>query len=442
MKRHVVRAVLCAVPLVAVACSSSSTESVSGEEDASTNQDSPTTSDGSEAEAAACKPGELLCAGDCVDAKTDKQNCGGCGTVCKSGESCVGGLCVGPCTNAVKDGAETDVDCGGSGACARCVEGKTCAQAGDCVANSCVNGVCKAVSGASCEGLAKNCGATADQDCCDTRLVTGGTFPMGQGKADAYTDGKYDDEKPEHDVTVSDFKLDTYEVTVARFRQFAKAYPGSKPAVGAGAHALIEGSGWQQAWDDKLPPTQKEMMDFESCNSISTTWTADEGKHDTYPINCVGWHVAFAFCAWDGGRLPTEAEWEYAAAGGSENRLYPWGATAPGANPALANCSDSDDSPRVPVGSHPLGAGRWGHQDLAGGLGEWVLDAYDGSWYSGAGKVCDNCANLDSTQEDRVNRGGAFEDIYLNSVLRAASRERLEPSTHYHALGFRCARSP
>jgi len=306
-----------------------------------------------------------------------------------------------------------------------------------------VSGVCKAVSGASCKGLATNCGATADQDCCDATLVVGGTFPMGQGNADAYTDGKYDDEKPEHDVTVSDFKIDTYEVTVGRFRQFAKAYPGSKPAVGAGAHALIEGSGWVSAWDDELPATQKELTDFKTCDFNIRTWTYDEGTQETYPINCVSWYVAFAFCAWDGGRLPTEAEWEYAAAGGSENRLYPWGEEAPSANPALANCSESEHSTHVPVGSHPLGAGLWGHLDLGGGLVEWVLDGYDESWYSGAGSSCNNCANLDSTPEHRVVRGGSYNHLYLDSYLRAASRGAREPSTDADvSVGFRCARSP
>ncbi len=285
---------------------------------------------------------------------------------------------------------------------------------------------CDGMTGTECQG----------ESCCLSILVPCGTFPMGRSEdgTDAVTDGD-PDEQPEHDATVDDFYMDAFEVTVGRFRRFVEQYDGTPPPDGAGASPLIAGSGWQSSWNALLPSSQAALIDSVTCSSSQQTWKNSPGSNDNYPINCVSWYEAFAFCAWDGGRLPTEAEWEYAAAGGNQNRLYPWGTQPPDAT--LANYYDGDNSPRIDVGSYPAGQGRWGHRDLCGSLWEWALDGYSDTWY--ANGDCDNCAQLVDTS-DRVFRGASW--VNNGELLRAARRLYSLPSALTTYKGFRCVRSP
>jgi formylglycine-generating enzyme len=314
-------------------------------------------------------------------------------------------------------GGSGNSDSGGSGGRVTGLEGQSC------------------IGGLDCGGIS----------CCQNILVQAGTFPMGRCGdrydpaycRDGYA-GASDDETPEHDATVADFYLDTFEVTVGRFRRFVEAYDGvPAPASNAGAHPLIAGSGWQDAWDSLLPASHTAVINALKCSGSYQTWT-DSVANDRNPINCVDWYLAFAFCIWDGGRLPTEAEWEAAAAGGDANRLYPWGADSPGSNPSLADCETAEDSPFVAVGSHTLGAARWGHQDLCGSVWEWVLDWYEHEWYRGGGALCNNCANLTSFTY-RALRGGGWHNGAFE--LRAAYRSRKEPLDASQYYGFRCARN-
>jgi formylglycine-generating enzyme required for sulfatase activity len=243
------------------------------------------------------------------------------------------------------------------------------------------------------------------------------------------------DEQPEHDATVADFYLDAFEVTVGRFRRFVDQYDGTPPSDGSAAHPLIASSGWQASWNPSLPVSQADLVSRVSCASNQQTWTDTVRGNETYPMNCIDWYVASAFCAWDEARLPTEAEWEYAAAGGNENRLYAWGSSPLDAT--LANSSLSDGSPRTDVGSHPAGVGRWNQRDLCGSLWEWTLDGYSDTWY--ANGPCVNCAQLGDVSY-RAYRGGSFSN---NGPLLRVAKRGSEPSGYFSAyLGIRCARDP
>ncbi|WP_437275448.1 SUMF1/EgtB/PvdO family nonheme iron enzyme [Sorangium sp. So ce375] len=315
----------------------------------------------------------------------------------------------------------------------RCVDGRwEDAEPCPAAAPACDAGKCVPPS---CVGLAETCGPDGNESCCATTAIPGGRF------------NRSNDER--YPATVSRFFLDRFEVTVGRFRRFVEAYPGSKPAAGAGAHPLIEGSGWNADWASQLPDGLSELTALAMCNPNFSTWTDAAGGHEHLPMNCLNWYVAFAFCAWDGGRLATEAEWNYAAAGGDEQRAYPWSNPASsttiddtyavygctGDGTASGGCAFSDIRP---VGSRsPTGDGRWGQSDLSGSLWEWALD-----WYADYNSDCSNCANTTSASS-RVVRGGSFDDdASLPYLLSSARSSTVDPSYRNDSGGARCARSP
>jgi sulfatase modifying factor 1 len=273
--------------------------------------------------------------------------------------------------------------------------------------------------------------------CCASFAVPGGEFEMGcaPDEPDCLTN-----EQPEHRTIIAPFRLDAFEVTVARFRAFVEAFPPA-PAPGDGAHPLIEGSGWNSELDAVYPATREELIQSLDCEEVrETTWSPTPGPKDNQPIICVSWQLAFAFCHWDEGRLPTEAEWEYAAAGGAEERLYPWGNSDPTTEHAAFDCLLVDDflcsvQDRAVVGSFPRGRGRWGHYDLAGNQAEWLLDTFEPYPLD---TECDNCAVVKGA--NYVGRGGNFVDEPrdLRTYARdSAGNEYLRTGF----MGFRCARA-
>jgi formylglycine-generating enzyme required for sulfatase activity len=252
---------------------------------------------------------------------------------------------------------------------------------------------------------------------------------------------------------VSGFRLDKYLVTVGRFRQFVLAWKGGwLPAAGSGKHTHLNegnglsatGGGYEPGWvasdDANVTPTDANL----TCKDSFDTWTSTAGTHEDLPINCVTWQEAYAFCIWDGGFLPSEAEWEYAAAGGAEQRAYPWGPTDPGKDNqyAVDACYFPSGAGTcvgvaniAPVGTATAGAGRWGQLDLAGDLWEWTADSYAPDYVD----PCADCAHL-AAAIFRVFRGGNFNSG--TSYLRPPYRFYYPPTFRDYGVGLRCARSP
>jgi formylglycine-generating enzyme required for sulfatase activity len=266
-------------------------------------------------------------------------------------------------------------------------------------------------------------------------LVSGGTFDRSYDGVAPYTD-------PNYPATVDDFYLDKYEITVGRFRQFVNAGTGTQanpPASGAGANPLIAGSGWNSTWNTSLSADTASLKTAMKCSSGYRTWTDTAGSNESMPVTCLDWYTAFAFCAWDGGRLATEAEWNYAASGGSEQRYYPWSSPATSTtidDSYAVYCGGSCSSTQNVGSKSPTGDGKWGQSDLAGNVWEWTLD-----WYASPYSIspCNDCADL-AAASNRELRGGSFED--LASILRSALRDNYSlPGDHYGSVGSRCART-
>jgi formylglycine-generating enzyme required for sulfatase activity len=283
---------------------------------------------------------------------------------------------------------------------------------------------------ASCAGLTATCGPSSES-CCKSLLVPGGTFYRSYNGVD-YTDESYP-------ATVSDFYLDKYEITVGRFRQFVNAgmgTQGSPPTSGTGANPLITGSGWNSTWNTILSANTAGLEAAVKCDATYQTWTSTAGSNESQPMNCIDWYEAFAFCAWDGGRLATEAEWNYAASGGSEQRYYPW--SSPPTSTSIGDdavCCGGSYSGTQNVGSKsPQGDGKWGQSDLAGNVWEWMLDSYASPYEN----PCNNCADL-TRVSNKVIRGGAFYNY--DTILRSALRNQDNPGSPNYYIGARCART-
>jgi formylglycine-generating enzyme required for sulfatase activity len=315
------------------------------------------------------------------------------------------------------------------------LSGTSCNGSGTCASGTCVMPASCAGSGAG----VTDCG-TGSESCCESLEVPAGSYDRSYDGF-TYTDAGYP-------ATVSGFRLDRYEVTVARFRSFVAAVVGGwVPGTGLGKHAYLNGgmglnatgggyeSGWMESWTSELPNT----ADIWNSNLNGGTWTPTAGANEKLPVTHIDWYDAYAFCIWDGGFLPTEAEWNEAAAGGADQRAYPWSPPFPPGSTVIActnaNYSACPDGAAIAVGSDsPKGDGKWGQSDLGGNVWEWNLD-YFASYVT----PCTDCANF-TMAADRSIRGGSYYDIATS--LLTSFRFSGAPDVSFLDVGFRCARSP
>lgn len=291
-----------------------------------------------------------------------------------------------------------------------------------------------------------SCGVSDPQcagvTCCTASVVDAGAFDL------RYHYG--DDLEESVPRRVRTFVLDRFEVTWGRFATFVFDYdvPGQRPKAGAGAHPAFPDSGWDAAWSESLAWVPDSRRGLEKMLASAGQPVTSQTQNVDLPVRGLNWYMAYAFCIWDGGRLPTEAEWTYAAVGGAQgNRSYPWvprdlDAPIVHADAVFSDAEQTQDGPAA-VGTHSSGQGSFGQDDLAGNLAEWMLDNYQQRLepacpFSGTTQVdAHECLKHDSG-ELRVQRGGSFRDG--PGALRNTQRSYGVPDRYDQPIGFRCAR--
>ncbi len=262
-------------------------------------------------------------------------------------------------------------------------------------------------------------------------FIPGGTFMMGNDNSSFPAD------RPAHEVRIASFYMDIHEVTNAQFREFVEA---------SGYRTDAERQGWSIVFDSRAGQ-------YEAVNGAN--WRAPEGPstnltgRDRLPVVHVSWHDAVAYARWAGKRLPTEAEWEYAARGGLRSMNFPWGPERLVEGRYQANTWQGDfpkqDQGRdgfrtlAPVRSFP--ANRYGLHDMSGNVWEWCSDWYEENLYaSRADRVTSNPAGP-ADGYLKVQRGGSYLSADSNAPSYTVyGRMASDPTSTFPHLGFRCVR--
>jgi formylglycine-generating enzyme len=257
----------------------------------------------------------------------------------------------------------------------------------------------------------------------DLVKVPAGPFLMGSAASD---NGSYDDEKPQQTVTLGEYYVGKYEVTVAQFSAFVKATGYKTTAETKGVASVFTGSTW----------VETKGADWQHPSGPGS----DVSQKASHPVTQVSWNDAVAFSKWASQvtgrtvRLPTEAEWEKAARG-TDGRTYPWGNEAP--DPTRCNFG-TNVGDTTPVGKYsPRGDSPYGAADMCGNVWEWTSSQFKPYPYR-ADDGREDMASPDS----RALHGGSFS----YSVWGARSARRTDgywrfPEDRVSYLGFRVVAS-
>jgi len=251
-------------------------------------------------------------------------------------------------------------------------------------------------------------------------LIRGGTFTMGSPASEP---SRYNNET-QHSVTLNSFYLSEKAITNEQYCRFLNAVGvysnGQFNVSGYGTQTLIESHEWGVQYS-------------------GGSWSPAQGK-DNYPVVMVSWYGAKAYCDWAGGRLPTEAEWEYACRAGTTTpfntgrNLTTSQANYNGNYPYDGNAQGTYLARTQPVGSYAPNA--WGLYDMHGNVWEWCADWYGSDYYSNSPQ---NNPQGPSTGSYRVLRGGSWSNYAQN--CRSANRYNYGPYYRLNYYGFRLALS-
>jgi formylglycine-generating enzyme required for sulfatase activity len=253
-------------------------------------------------------------------------------------------------------------------------------------------------------------------------LISADTFIMGAAENDFIA---APDEKPRHEVRLSQFYMDKYEVNVEQYAAFLNRLGSYERAC----------EGVDCAWPREMAGYTSYLIRQDLGDGTVQYYPLTGFAN--YPVNHVSWHGAKLYCESVGARLPTEAEWEYAARG-TDDRIYPWGNIQPEPGGELAVFQSESYENLMPVSALPDGASPFGIFAMAGSLWEWTADWYKENWYAES-----NVSNPigPETGFARVIRGGAWPFNNRADRIRATNRSSLSPDFISSAVGFRCVRS-
>ena len=297
---------------------------------------------------------------------------------------------------------------------------------------------------------AERTGASPAQSARDMISLDGGRFLMGSEDKDSRQE---DGEGPVREVFVSPFLIDRTAVTCAEFSAFVED---------TGFVTEAETFGWSYVFKGLLPKSkQRKLQRTHDVKAVpwwfaveDANWRKPEGpgsnirKRMAHPVTQVSWHDAEAYCQWAGTRLPTEAEWEFAARGGLAAKRYPWGDKLMDGRKHQCNIwqgqfPDTNTLDDGYLGTAPAKSFRpngYGLYNVSGNVWEWCSDWYSRDWHREASHPLHDPTGP-KTGDRKILKGGSYlcHDSYCNRYRLAARYANTPDSATGHA-GFRCVR--